>query len=71
MNLETKVLLKKAASEIEALRRDNEVMAAKVQVMDLFGAALFAIPYDPPQGMAEDIVWRIRCALEEEESDDD
>lgn len=55
-----KHLLLEAKNEIIRLRRANELLAAKVEVVDVFAAALLGKPQ--PMGMAPDVVW----ALEKE-----
>jgi hypothetical protein len=52
-------LLLQAKTEIQSLRRANEVLSAKVQVMDLFAATLFGHPMQHSVGMGEDIAWKI------------
>lgn len=53
-----------AIDEINTLRRQNEVLRAKVETMDLFGAMLFAKPVEERHGMAEDVAWKLRRALD-------
>jgi hypothetical protein len=68
MNItEARVLLAQAAEEISRLRRQNELLAARVEVMDLFACVLHTRPAGQSQGYAEDLVWKIRAALEQTE----
>jgi hypothetical protein len=55
-----KQLLLEAASEIDSLRRQNETLRAKVEVMDLFACVLHTQPatYNPPMGV--DVAWSLR-----------
>lgn len=53
-----------AIDEINTLRRQNEVLRAKVETMDLFGAMLFSRPPESRNGMAEDVAWKLRRALD-------
>ena len=50
-------LLQRAAEEIRILRRQNEVLRAKVDTMDLMATFLMTRPHLPGQGMAEDVAW--------------
>ncbi len=66
MNLhEQKHLLIAASSEIQQLRRDNEILGAKVEVMELFGLVLRTQPNYGSRGASEDIVWRMQRQIEE------
>lgn len=55
-------LLNDAKHEIVSLRRENEILRAKCEVMDLFACVLHATPADRSQGMSSDVAW----ALEKE-----
>lgn len=58
-----KHLLLEAAHEIEALRRRNEFLQAKVDVVEVFSAALLG-----PRtqlGASVDVVWSLRRKAEE------
>lgn len=57
-------LLNSAAIEIKSLRRQNEILQAKVSVMDLFAAALHAQPNYGPQGMSVDVAWQLEQRAE-------
>lgn len=67
-SIDTKDTLERAAIEIEQLRRSNEILGAKVEVMELFGMALRATDHRN-NCMSEDILWRIRGLVNEIESD--
>lgn len=62
-------LLRKVEYEMTALRRENEVLRAKSQVVDAFAAAL-STPA-PQQGYAEDMVWRLQGAIRDLEAEAD
>ena len=54
-----KQLLNEAAREIESLRRQNEILSAKVEVVNIFGAALLGPK--PQMGFSpDDVVWSLR-----------
>lgn len=61
-------LLSMACNEITQLRRANEILGAKVEVMELFGLTLRTQPNYGNQAMTEDIVWRMQRRIEEIES---
>jgi hypothetical protein len=52
-----KNLLQNAKQEIEQLRRQNEILRAKVETMDLFALTLRTEPKYPSQGYGEDVAW--------------
>lgn len=54
-----KHLLLEAREEITRLRRENEVLRAKVETMELFAQTLRTQPYYEPMGMAEDVVFKL------------
>ena len=56
-----KQVLTDALHEIESLRRRNELLAAKVEVVDIFAAALLGRPGN--HGMALDVAWALRKAI--------
>lgn len=58
-------LLLTAAAEIRELRRRNELLAAKVDVMDLFRCVLFTQPSLTSYGESEDIAWKLDQKVEE------
>ena len=57
--------LASAKHEIIALRRQNELLRAKVEVMDLFAVVLHTKPAYPDQCVSVDVVWEIERELEE------
>lgn len=59
MDDETRRLLLQAKEEISSLRRANEILGAKVEVMELFACVLHTDPARRSQGMGEDICWKI------------
>lgn len=52
-----KDLLIQAASEIRQLRRANEILAAKVEMIDLFACVLHTRPATHSVGAAVDVAW--------------
>jgi len=59
-------LLQQAAAEIRRLRRENEVLGAKVDTMELLGEFVRAHPYLRGSiGMGEDIAWLLDRRIEE------
>lgn len=62
-------VLKSAISEIRSLRRDNEVLAAKAYVVDVFAAALMS--RNGSTGCArEDPLWQIELRVADLEAAD-
>jgi len=61
----SKELMLEGAAEIERLRRQNEVLHAKVGTMELCAAFLYGKPgSEVSHGMAEDIAWKLRKQAE-------
>lgn len=60
-------ILIEAKNEIESLRRANEILSAKVSVMELFSIALRAHPDNGSYGGIPDVLHYIDQELEEEE----
>lgn len=56
-------LLEEAEAEVRRLRRTNEVLQAKVDVLDFFACVLLTKPYQPTQSMAVDVGWKLREAV--------
>ena len=54
-----KALLSQAMHEIVVLRRRNEILEAKVGVMDLFATVLHTTPARSNAGAAEDVAWKL------------
>jgi hypothetical protein len=57
---EEKDLLQRAIYEIQDLRRRNEVLSAKVEMIDLFSLVLNTKPNYPSQAASEDIAWAMQ-----------
>lgn len=60
-------LLNDALHEIESLRRQNEVLQAKVEVVNIFGVALLGPR--PQMGMTPDVCWGLRQAIKKLETE--
>jgi hypothetical protein len=58
-------LLATAMHEIRDLRRRNEILAAKVEMIDLFACVLNTQPARHSQGMAPDVAWALQKKMEE------
>ncbi len=54
-----------AIKEIRRLRRENELLSAKVEVMDLFACVLHTKPASNTQGYGEDVAWHLQKMLDE------
>ncbi len=57
-------LLREAAEEIRRLRRENEILRAKVEVMDLFAVVINTQPAFRSQPMCVDIAWQLDQAAD-------
>lgn len=53
------ILLQEAKREIKRLRQQNEVMQAKIEVMDLFACLLHTQPASKHQVMSSDVAWKL------------
>lgn len=53
-----------AQQEIISLRRQNELLRAKVEVMDLFACVLHTTAASRSEGMSIDIAWQLGKELE-------
>ena len=60
-----KELLANARQEILTLRRENEILRAKVEVMDLFACVLHTTPASRNQGAAPDVAWALQKKIDE------
>ncbi len=58
-------ILSSAAFEIRDLRRRNELLQAKVEMIDLFACILFTKPAQNSQGASPDVAWAIDKKLDE------
>lgn len=54
-----KDLLISARAEILELRRQNEILAAKVETMELFATVFRTQPNYNSQGMSVDVAWQL------------
>lgn len=61
-----KHLLQSAANEIRALRRENEILNAKVEVMELFACTLHTSPARKNLGaMHPDVLYQLTEKIDE------
>lgn len=67
MDIPTKGKIKEAAEEIRWLRRQNELLAAKVDTMELFALTLRTRPDYQPQPMAVDIAHELDRIIRDED----
>ena len=58
-----KNLLLEAKHEIESLRRQNELLRAKVEVVEVFAVALLGPRH--PTGVALDVAWSLQRKIDE------
>ena len=59
-----KQLLIDARDEINRLRRTNEILEAKVEMIDLFACVLNTKAAHRPNGATEDVVWHLDNAID-------
>jgi hypothetical protein len=57
-------MLREAANEIRSLRRQNELMSARLDVFDSMMAVLHTPIATKSQGMSPDLVWKIEKYLD-------
>jgi len=62
----TEELMRGAAAEIRQLRRDNELLRAKVDMVELFATVLYTKPAMPSHGESVDVAWALDKAAGEE-----
>ena len=67
--MEITELLKDAQAEIIRLRRRNEILEAKVEVMDSFMCVLHTSPAQHNQTASVDVAWQLGQAAERLERD--
>ena len=60
-----KHLLQEAREEILCLRRSNEILSAKVEMIDLFACVLHTSPAHHSVGEGEDIAWKLQERINE------
>ena len=65
---EMRNLLTQAINEVSRLRRANEILGAKVEMIDLFACVLHTTAAQHSQGMGEDIVWKMQKAVDAEDA---
>ena len=53
-------LLQQAKTEIETLRRENAILRAKAEIVEIFAGAIFGNRQGDPQPMGIDILWEIK-----------
>ncbi len=59
-----KHLLQNAREEILSLRRENEILRAKVEMIDLFACILHTTPAHRSQGAAPDVAWALQKEID-------
>lgn len=59
-----KHILNEALHEIARLRRQNEILSAKVEVMDLFAVVLHTKPSYPNECASVDVAWQIQKEID-------
>lgn len=59
-----KTLLVEAKHEILNLRRENEILRAKVEVMELFACVLQTQPARNSQGGSPDVAWGLQKQID-------
>lgn len=64
MDKQLKLDIQKACHEIRALRHRNEILSAKVEMIDLFACVLHTQPAINRECVSSDIVWTLEKALE-------
>lgn len=63
-----KELLTSAMHEIHNLRRRNEILSAKVEVMELFACVLHTKAASHIQGASPDVAWALQKKINEIDS---
>ena len=63
--IEMKDLLTEARDEIISLRRRNEILSAKVEMIDLFACILNTQPWIPREVVGEDIAYNLKRKIAE------
>lgn len=64
MDKDLENLLRQAREEILRLRRTNDILSAKVEVIELFSLVFQTQPAYPSTGMSIDVAWLIQRRLE-------
>ncbi len=65
MDDKTHELLMRARDEILSLRRQNEILSAKIEMIDLFACVLHSKAAQREEGHTEDIAWLLSQAIDE------
>ena len=60
---ETEILLQQAVIEIKQLRKQNELMAARLDTFDKCMLLIHTVPNYTGQSMSPDLVWEIESHL--------
>ena len=66
-----KDLLKRAAAEIRYLRRENELLSAKVEMIELFSCVFYTAPAPAERQMGEDVAYRLDAAISDFDAEKD
>lgn len=67
---ELKELLTNAMHEIRDLRRHNEILGAKVEMIDLFACVLHTQAASRSQGASPDVAWALQKKINELDAND-
>lgn len=62
------MLLREANFEIKQLRKENDIMRARLDMFDSVMMLLHSTPAHKSVGMAEDVTWKIEKFLAENEN---
>lgn len=63
--------LNNAIEEITQLRRQNEILSAKVEMIELFRTVLMTRPHQVSVGAGEDVVFKLRRLADELRDEDE
>lgn len=66
MDNNTKHILLRSVSEIKSLRKDNQLMAARLDMFDKMMLLFHTPPNYQSQGMTEDVCYQIEKLIESE-----
>jgi len=58
-------IMNEAQNEIHRLRHANEILSAKVEMIDLFACVLYTRAPEHKHNMSEDIAWKLQKQIDE------